>query len=262
MPDPWPSLLRIAFLLMLAYGVTAVLAHFWSLRMIFPRPAASYVLSAEHVRLTAPDGVALAARYWANPEAKHTILWFYGNGEDLGTISASVEDWVRRGYAVFALDYRGYGHSGGAPGEATTYADATLALDWLRREKNLPTSSVVVLGFSLGGGPAVDLAAREPVGGLILIAPFVSAYRVMTTWPLLPGDKFINLEKIGRIRCPVLIMHGTADEMIPLWHGQRLFAAAPEPKRHLWVEGAGHSDVWEVAGERYWEAIGSFTRSL
>jgi abhydrolase domain-containing protein 17 len=120
----------------------------------------------------------------------------------------------------------------------------------------------VILGFSVGGGPAVDLAAREPVGGLILIAPFVSAYRVMTTWSLLPGDKFTNLEKIGRVRCPVLIMHGTADEMIPLWHGQRLFEAAPEPKRHLWVEGAGHGDVWEVAGDRYWEAIESFTRSL
>lgn len=262
MPDPWPSVLRILFLLAVAYGVTTVLAHFWSLKMIFPRPAPSYALTSEHVRLTAPDGVVLAGRHWANPEARHTVLWFHGNGEDLGTIEDSVSAWVRRGFAVFAVDYRGYGQSGGRPGEASAYADAALALDWLRREQGLPAARILVLGFSLGGGPAVDLAAREQVGGLILIAPFVSAYRVMTVWPLFPGDKFNNLAKIGRVRCPVLVMHGTADEMIPLWHGQKLLAAAPEPKRHLWVEGAGHGDIVAVAGERYWEAVREFTRGL
>jgi len=75
----------------------------------------------------------------------------------------------------------------------------------------------------------VDLASRRPLAGLIVESGFVTAFRVMTRLPLLPFDKFRNIDKIGQVRCPVLVMHGEADEIVPLWHGQRLFQAAPSP---------------------------------
>ncbi|HYC70559.1 MAG TPA: alpha/beta hydrolase [Opitutaceae bacterium] len=253
---------RLLAVFAVLYVIAAILGHFWSLRLIFPRPPPSYALGADHFQLTTPDGVKLAARHWANPAAKHTLLWFYGNGEDLGALEAYVTEWVRRGFAVMAVDYRGYGRSGGEPTEAAAYADAALALDWLKNEKGVPASRIVLMGYSLGSGPAVELATREKVAGLILIAPLVSAYRVMTNVPLLPGDKFVNVRKIPRIRCPVLILHGTVDRTVPFWHGKKLFELAPEPKRHLWVEGAGHGDLEDVAGERYWTAIRGFADSL
>lgn len=262
MPEIVVSLLRILLLLAVAYALAAVAGHFWSLRLIFPRPPASYVMGVDYFHLTAPDGVKLAARHWPNPVAKHTVLWFYGNGEDLGSLEAYMGEWQKQGFAVFAMDYRGYGRSGGAPTEATTYADASLALEWLRKEKGVPPSQVILMGYSLGSGPAIELATRERVAGVILLAPLVSAYRVVTGVPLLPGDKFVNLPKVSRIKCPVLFLHGTEDRTVPFWHGQKLFAAAPEPKRHLWVQGAGHGDVWEVAGEKYWQTIREFADSL
>ncbi len=245
-----------------AYAVLALLGHFYSRKAMFPRPAPSYTMTPEYFHLTAPDGVKLAARHWETPGASHTVLWFHGNGEDLGTIAGHLGPWQKLGLSIFAVDYRGYGRSGGTPDETNACADATLALDWLKREKGLQPGQIIVFGYSLGSGPAVDLAVREDVVGLILLAPFVSAYRVMTGVPVLPGDKFQNLSKMPRVRCPVLVMHGTADSMIPVWHGHKVFEAIQSSKRSLWVEGAGHGDVAEVAGERYWETIRSFADSL
>lgn len=262
MPEIVLSLFRVLLLLAVAYVAAAVVGHYWSLKLIFPRPPATYALGGEYFQIEASDGVKLAARHWPNPAATHTVLWFYGNGEDLGSLDSYLAEWRRRGFAIFAVDYRGYGRSGGEPSEAAAYADAALALEWLKKERGLQPGQIILMGYSLGSGPAVELATREAVGGLILLAPLVSAYRVMTVVPLLPGDKFVNLAKIGRIKCPVLIMHGTEDRTVPFWHGQKLFAAAPEPKRHLWVEGAGHGDVSDVAGERYWQAIREFADSL
>src|SRR6267142_1181239 len=111
-------------------------------------------------------------------------------------------------------------------------------------------------------GNAVDLASRRPLAGLIVESGFVTAFRVMTRLPLLPFDKFRNIDKIGHVRCPVLVMHGEADEIVPLWHGQRLFQAAPPPKRLLAVAGAHHNDFMWVAGERYARALREFEALL
>jgi fermentation-respiration switch protein FrsA (DUF1100 family) len=98
------------------------------------------------------------------------------------------------------------------------------------------------------------------LAGLILESSFTSAFRVVLPIPILPFDKFPNLDKISQVNCPVLVIHGTADETISLSHGKRLFAAAPEPKRSFWVEGAGHNDLFWVAGEQYGEALQDFAQ--
>ncbi|HWN91795.1 MAG TPA: alpha/beta hydrolase, partial [Verrucomicrobiae bacterium] len=166
------------------------------------------------------------------------------------------------GFAVLAYDYRGYGTSEGSPSERHVYGDIEAAYQHLVRDRGVPSDRVIAYGRSVGAGAAVDLASRRPLAGLIVESGFVTAFRVMTRLPLLPFDKFRNIDKIGQVRCPVLVMHGEADEIVPLWHGQRLFQAAPSPKRLLAVAGAHHNDFMWVAGERYARALREFEALL
>src|SRR5437773_6995911 len=94
----------------------------------------------------------------------------------------------------------------------------------------------------------VHIAAIRPVAALILQSPFVSVFRVLTRIPLLPFDKFPNYKNIAHVHRPVLIIHGAADSIIGVWHGQKLYDLANEPKSHFWVEGADHNDLETVAG--------------
>ena len=109
----------------------------------------------------------------------------------------------------------------------------------------------------------VDLAARRPVAGLIIESSFVSAYRVMTGIPILPVDQFRSLKKLSAVDAPVLVIHGTTDEIIAPWHGRRLAEAVPATRRRtLWVEGAGHNDLLAVAGDAYWVALRAYFEGI
>ncbi len=262
MPELLPSLGRIALMLACAYVLLAVGAHFLSLKMLFPRPPVKYDLGPDYIQLTAPDGVKLVARHWPNPQAKHTLLYLHGNYEDLGSIGDYMPQFLAAGYAVFAIDYRRYGRSEGTPTEANTCADAELAYDYMRSKLRLPPERIVIFGYSLGGGPAVELARRRPAAGLVLQGAFVSAYRVMTRIPLFPGDKFVNLAKVPELKLPVFVIHGTADGTVPFWHGQALYAAVRARKECLFVEGGPHAGLGDYAGPRYWEELRQFTDSL
>jgi len=126
----------------------------------------------------------------------------------------------------------------------------------------IPPSRLVLYGRSVGSGPATDLASRVPIGGLVLESAFVSAFRVLTKVSLLPFDRFHNLRHIRRVRAPVLVIHGTDDEVIPASHGRSLYEAAGQPKQALWIEGAHHNDVLIVAGARYWSTLAAFGRQV
>ena len=262
MPDVLLSLGRILLLLAGVYVVCAVGAHYLSLSMMFPRPPVKYAPGPDYLTLTAPDGVQLMARHWPNPSAKHTLLYLHGNYEELGGLGDYIPEFVKAGYAVFAIDYRGYGHSGGTPNEKNLYADTRLAYDYLRTKLGVPADRIVPFGYSLGGGPAVELARTQPVAGVVLQGTFVSAYRVMTHIPVFPADKFENLKKLPGLRCPVMIIHGTADRTVPFWHGKKLFEAIPGRKASLFVEGGPHSGLADFTGPRYAEELRKFTDSL
>lgn len=254
---------RILLLLAVVYAVIAVGVKLISPSMLFPRPPLKYELTGDYLQLTAPDGVKLAARYWPNPAAKFTLLYLHGNYEDLGSIGEYIPQFVTAGgYAVFAVDYRHYGHSGGTPTEANLCADVQLAYDYLRTQLGVPADRIVVFGYSLGGGPGVELALHQPVAGLILQGAFVSAYRVMTHYPLLPGDIFVNIAKVPRLRVPVFFLHGTADRTVPAWHGEALYAATTARKMKMIIPGGEHGGLAATAGPRYWEEMRKFTDSL
>ena len=201
----------------------------------------------------------IAVLHLPNPGARFTLWFFHGNAEDLGDLEPFLLTLRDNGYAVFAFDYPGYGHSSGQPTEESLYAAARAARTHLRDVLRVPAERTWIYGRSLGGGPAVQMAMEERPAGLVLQSTFVSAFRVVTRWTLLPFDQFKNLQKIPRVTCPLLIMHGRADEVIPFRHAEALFAAANEPKRSLWVAGATHNDFTAAAGRDYWNALREFS---
>lgn len=257
------SLKRIVLALALLYALVCVAARYVSTWMLFPAPAPTYGEKLPGlVMIPGAQGGKYAAVFLPNPQARHLVLYFHGNGEDLGIDLPHLQDLRAAGFAVLAVDYPGYGLTGGTATEAGLYAAADAAFAHATGPLGWARERVVVYGLSLGGSAAVWVASRDRVGGLVLESTFTSAYRVITRWPVVLGERLPSLARIGRVRCPVLVMHGTADLVIPFSHGEALFAAAPEPKRTLWVENAGHCQVPVAAGDRYWRELRDFAASL
>jgi fermentation-respiration switch protein FrsA (DUF1100 family) len=233
----------------------------------FPRgfsPPELYGLHVEDVWLTTLDKVRVNAWYLPNSASEKVLLWFHGNAENIGHGLEHLRFYSRLGVNVLALDYRGFGKSGGSPDETGVYRDADAAYDYLIRERHIQPQNIIVFGHSLGGAVATDLASRRECGGLIVQSSFTSAKdmaRRMFRIPLLeyiPRSQFDSLAKIRRVRAPILIVHGTRDHVVPFSMGQRLFAAAPEPKFFFPVEDAGHNNLMEVGGDRLLDHLKSF----
>src|SRR5687767_2965489 len=248
--------LVLSYVSLLLYGTMFVE------RMIFLPPATGYRDTSSTLKLKSLDGVEISAVYLANPHATYTILFSHGNAEDLGTLTPELENMRALGFSIFAYDYHGYGTSGGKATEQNAYADIDAAYNYLTQVLKVPSDRIIAHGRSLGGAVAIDLASRKPLGGLIVESSFVSAFRVVTGYRIFPFDKFRNADKIKQVRCPVLVIHGRQDEIIPFWHGERLFELANEPKMNFWVDGAGHNNLKVVGGLQYVQAFHAFRDSL
>lgn len=253
---------RLGRSLLFIYSFFALYVFFMADRMMFVPQPVSYELTPDLIAITTPNAQTIRAIHHQNPDATHTILYSHGNAEDLGDIAPVLDILYAAGFSVFAYDYRGYGHSEGRPSETNANADIATAYAYLTETVGIPPQQIILFGRSIGGGPSVELARQQPIGGLILESTFTQAFRTVVPFPLLPFDKFRNIAKIGNVNAPILIIHGTADEAIPFSHGQQLYAAAPEPKRSLWVEGAGHNDLVWVAGEKYLETLQAFRKAI
>lgn len=188
------------------------------------------------------NGVKIAAFVQGPSHGKKAIIRCHGNAEDMTESVWALEKLTAEGYTVASVDYPGYGLSDGSPDEAGCYRVVHRLYDWLIDARGFKPEEIVVDGFSIGTGPAVELAATKPVGGLILEAPFLSAPRVVTHVRILPIDPFPSLKRIGDVKCPKLFFHGTADQVIPYAHGKELFELAAEPKSFVTVEGGNHND--------------------
>jgi len=240
------------------YLIALIVAAFFSDQMIFQPQQAGYRDNPAILKLTSSDGAKISATYWANPDATFTVLFSHGNAEDIGDDQALLERIRAAGFAVLAYDYQGYGTSEGKPSERHAYDDEDAAYNFLVQTMHIQPNKIIAFGRSVGSGPAADLASRRPVAGLILESAFTSAFRVLTGIAILPFDRFNNLQKIKKVHCPVLIIHGTQDSLINASHGRELFAAANEPKQALWVDGADHNDVALVGGARYSDSLKAF----
>lgn len=256
-------LMSLLAAVVIGYAIIAGLAHLVADRLIFLPPGASYRDGQLPIARVPSGDDAIALLHLPNPSARYTILYSHGNAEDLGGAVYVMRELHALGFAVIGYDYRGYGlSSGGPPTAVKAGQDIEAAYDYAVRTPGVRPEQLIVYGRSVGSGPTMQLASARPVAGVILESPFTSTYRVMTRVRVLPFDRFPNLTHIRRVHAPILIMHGKRDQVIPFSHGQRLYAAAREPKQSLWVDAASHNDVAEVAGQRYAAALRSFTQLL
>ncbi len=257
------SCLRITLVLAVLYLLICIGARFVSTWMLFPAPEVTYGEKLRGlVMIPAADGQRIAAVYLPNAVATKIILLFHGNGDDLGPTMGRIEALNARGFSVLAVDYTGYGLSDGKPSEDGLYAAADAAYSYATGLLGWAPEKVISHGVSLGGAASMWVATRHKVGGLIMESSFMSAYRVMTSYPFVLGDRMRNLARMKAVRCPVLVIHGCDDGLVGWEHGRRLFEAAPEPKRSLWVPDAGHNNVVSTAGDPYWRTLTDFAAGL
>jgi len=248
--------------------VTIVLAYLCALgalywlqgRLVYPLEQSQTAVGAtldgrtELITLRTQDGLDLIARYRAPRDANApTVLLFHGNGEDLTQRAHIAYEMIEAGYGVLLAEYRGYGGNPGKPHEAGLYADARAAYEYAAAR----SQSIVLHGYSLGSGVAVQLASEVRIDALILEAPFTSMVDVAAArfrlFPVryLARDRYDNLAKIASVHAPILIYGGTRDFVIPPAHFQRLFDAARGEKHLAFVEDANHVDVWSRGGRAY-----------
>ena len=182
--------------------------------------------------------------------------------------SGEFEAFRRLGANVLIPDYVGYGMSGGTPGESGCRETAEAALAHLQSSKDVDPGRIVVVGWSLGGAVALDLASRRPVAGVATCCTFTSmadmARRLVPFLPvsLLLRHRFDNVSKIARVGCPVLIGHGRLDRIMPFDMADRLAGASKGPTTRVTIDEADHNDFFQVGGDEIREALRRFIDKL
>ncbi|XP_054756278.1 alpha/beta hydrolase domain-containing protein 17B-like [Lytechinus pictus] len=193
------------------------------------------------------------------PNPKYTILFSHGNAVDIGQMSSFyIGLGSRLNCNIFSYDYSGYGSSSGKPLERNLYADIEAAWQALRSRYGISPENIILYGQSIGTVPTVDLASRYESAAVILHSPLMSGMRVAfpdtrRTWWF---DPFPSIDKVSKVASPVLVIHGTEDEVIDFSHGLAIYERCQHTVEPLWVEGAGHNDV-ELFGQ-YLERLRNF----
>lgn len=223
-----------------------------------------YGFSYENVEIDISPNIRLHGWYIKATPEKGVILFFHGNAGNISGRLFKAEGWIRRGFSVFLIDYRGYGQSTGEiRHENNLVEDAKAAYHWLTQEKHISPSRIILYGESLGSYPAIRLGGLFPVAAVILEAPFTSFtdlaplhYAMIPrflTDQILSDFRFSNEMTIGAVKAPLFILHGNRDETCPYEMGEKLFEKAPEPKGFFSIPNGMHNDLPIQAGEDYWD---------
>ncbi len=218
---------------------------------------------------TASDGVRLHG--WrcrpgsaGGPTSSMVLLWFHGNAGNLAQRADQMLALAERLPAeVFIVDYRGYGRSEGRPSERGLYRDGRAAWRYLTGEEGVEPGRIVVLGVSLGGAVAVDLAAEVEPAGLVVQSSFTSVpdmavhhYPFVPRW--LIRTRMDSEAKIGAVGCPILVAHSPADDVVPYELGRRLYDAATGDRHFVEIPEAAHNETWLIGGAAYLNELRGF----
>jgi fermentation-respiration switch protein FrsA (DUF1100 family) len=218
--------------------------------------------------ITADDGVKLHGWFAPAESARATLVLSHGNGGNISYRYLLMRSLLRHKFNVLMYDYRGYGRSEGTPSEEGIYKDGRAFFDYASTLPEVNPKNIIVWGTSLGGAVATEVAAQRPAAGLVLESTFTSGKDVAhLLYPFLPvgpfmHSKFNTIDKIRTLHLPVLVMHGSHDEILPLSLGRRVFAAANDPKEFYEIPGAGHNDTFFVGGEEYFDRIERFASTI
>ena len=217
------------------------------------------------VRIGAERGIAA---YTVGDFCGKCLIFCHGNGETAASERYWFEKLAEAGVSVICPDYRGYGLSAGKLSEAGCYEAAHAAYDYLVEERHVSPQDIVVLGYSLGSAVAIELSVAEPTAGLILQTPFADGRKLLRAWASKLGRvmsvvgwvasflpvrcSFPTSSRLGRVSVPTLVIHGTADNIVPYSHGKEVFRRITVPsKRFVSVDGAGHCNFQYFLGEKY-----------
>lgn len=263
---------RVTLALLVLFGLVSVLLLllWWGQERILFQPPILYGGQDDpgRVEYKAADGQRLIGYVVGDPRTSPgVLLCFHGNAD----LAVWQLDWARAvqertGYAVFLAEYRGYMSLGGTPSYATTKLDADAAHDHLKNELGADTTRLAYYGHSLGSAVAAELAERHPPRALVLQSPFTSARDmarlivsspVVLAWKAVSRIHFDTKLLVSTLDVPVSVAHGNRDRVVPLKLGLEVHEAARRKGGLLVVEGAGHNDVADVAGEDYWKWIES-----
>ncbi|MBN1355233.1 alpha/beta fold hydrolase [bacterium] len=231
-----------------------------------------YGLPFEDLWLDTPDGCRIHGWWIPSNRSDFAMMFCHGNGGHLAYRTEMIHFWMHRLQkppSILIFDYRGYGRSGGRPAESNLYSDAVLFLKHLTTTLRFSMDRIVILGRSLGSAVAVRTALEYPPAGLILECPFRSVHAMslqvfklfqIPKW--LINQKFDTESKIGGLKCPILIVHGGRDFLVPIRHGRKLFNLAPEPKTFCEIPSGHHDDIFLQGGPPYIDAYDTFLAHL
>jgi len=213
------------------------------------------------------DGERLRAWTLRHETPRAAVVYFHGNGGNLSMWLPVLVGLHRRGLTVHAIDYRGYGASTGRPSESGLYRDVDATLDWVsvRLDRGIP---LVYWGRSLGTTMAAYAASRRRPAGLILEAGFPDARAVLRASPplavfgLFASYRFPTATYAQHAQCPILLLHGDDDHVIPYALGRALYEGLPEPRTFVRIRGGDHNDVVPADSETYWTAVRTFIDQL
>ena len=245
---------------------------FFETKLVYPVPTVAFgdwspSFQYEDVQFHSQDGTPLHGWLLASPSTDRWLLYCHGNGADVASVGPYL-DWLRTELPanIFVFDYRGYGHSAGAPHEAGVLADSEAALTWVCERSGGQPQDVILMGRSLGGGVAVHLAAERGAKAAVLERTFTrltDAAKANYWWaPVnwVMKNRYPSIDKIPKYDGPLLCSHGTVDQLVPFEQGQRLFDAAGTPasqKQFVALEDIGHNDP---STDHYSEQLFEFLR--
>jgi len=232
-------------------------------------PAAGTLRGATDVTFDTEDGLTL--RGWFVPPdsggSGPTVLVFPGNAGNRAMRAPLAQALAREGMSVLLVDYRGYGGNPGKPTEAGLLADARAARAYVESRSDVDPARIVYFGESLGAAVALAAAVERPPAGLVMRSPFTSMTDVAALhYPFLPVrllliDRYPSSERIRGLSCPLLVVAGARDGIVPAEQSRSLFEAAPvEARRFVLIDGAGHNDYDLLAGARMIAEIAGFVR--
>lgn len=228
-------------------------------------PAEKLPFGVDEVFITTEDNVRLQAYYLKNPSSERMLIFFHGNAGNICHRISDIINLKNCGINVLAISYRGYGKSSGTPSEKGIYKDGAAALDYAMQTLGYSVENIIIFGRSIGSTVAVHISQQKDIAGLILITPLTSAKaqakaKGLCFLSFLAGNAFDNLSKISHIKCPLLVIHGTDDQVLSFSMGKEIFDHAHGKKQLVIIEGAGHNNLSQVDSEKYWGSIAEFIR--
>tara|TARA_Y100000590_G_scaffold466143_1_gene640571 strand:- start:779 stop:1582 length:804 start_codon:yes stop_codon:yes gene_type:complete len=245
------------FSAIILYFFSGLLLYLLQRRILFntsgkPQNPSYYGLDKiNEVQIITQDGISLLSWYFKGLDSKPILIYFHGNSFDIGERAYRIKKYIEKGFSILLISWRGFSGNKGKPNEKNLYLDGEAAIKWVLNNLKFQLNDLIIYGESLGTGVAVELGTRYKFCSIVLEAPFTSIpdiaklrYKIFPT-KFLVKDKFNNLDKIKKIKSPLLIISGKKDEIIPHNHSQILYNEAIVFKDSVFIDEAMHNNLYD-----------------